>query len=253
MELGLPKFIIFHILVIVVLVLYVYFFTTYIDVKIFKISYIEHGKRIALLNAIAESSDMVMKDSNDQPKKIIFLKDKLNLIEKNKELDCCYYYDYDQFLEIIEFRENNKWKIGFDNLDYLFKKGKECKAVNKQKYIGSSSIPIVVFDGVNYNPGVAIIKLSQTPLSNIAYTISVNCMKDEDSESEIRIYGVSSLQVSEDDDGKEICVKYVGNSEKFCKKIYCDKKIVNKFAGHNADCYDLTIKFLREGNIIEIT
>jgi len=238
----------------VILILYV--FVSYFDVKIFKNVYVEHGKRIALLNAIGESSYLIEKDSNDQPKKLIFLSEKLDNMDKNKELSCCYYYDYDYFLEIRDFKNKNKWEIGFDDLDYFLKKGKECEMVSKKKYIGASSIPAIIFDENNYNPGVAIIKLGQTPLSNIAYSISLQCSKYSDYELKTKVYGIKSIDIFDYEDNKEVCIKYEKDSieKEFCKKIFCNKKITKELTDlENEDgCYEITINYLENEDEIKI-
>ena len=209
------------ILFIVLIALFVLIFGSYVDIKIYKNIYVEHGKRIALLNAIGESSDLIMKDCNGQPKKLIFLENKLDEVEKDKELSCCYCYNYDYLLEIRDLRKNNKWEIGFDDLDYFFKKGKFCNVISKKKYLGSSSIPLVIFNGTDYNPGVGILTLGQTPLSNIAYGISIQCLKNEDSEFETHIYGIDSINILEHGDNKEICIKYMKDKS---EKVFCKKK-----------------------------
>jgi len=250
MTIDITKFFIAIVVIDITLVIIIYIFGTYFDIKIQEEKYSEHGKSIALLNAIGESSNLIMKDSNGQPKKLIFEKDKLDRIEKDKELSCCYYYDYDYLLTIKDFRENNEWNIGFDDLDYFLRKGKKCNVINNEKYLLAPMIPVVIFNGTDYNPGSAILTESKTPLSNIAYTIALVCSTNT-KEKTTYVYSIDSIEITDYGEKKNICIKY--GSKKRCKEIDCNMPITKNITKNEEDkegCYKISVK--KYDNKIEI-
>lgn len=233
----------------------------YLDIKIEKEKYQEYGKAINLLHAIATSSDIVVKDSNNQPMKIILDRQKIiDASTKNEELECCNYYDYNYFLEITDFRTGESWVIGSpsSDLNKFFKNGKKCEVISKDKELAAYSIPITIYNGTNINPGMMKVRLIKTPLSNIAYYSAIACMK-ENYETTFNVYNLtkdsSGIKVSRNDSNEyEICI-LTDNNNKMCKIIECNISIEEKYLltneySENDICYP--VKIVKENGKVVI-
>jgi len=208
-----------------------YLIGNYVNVTLYKNFYVNHGKRIALLNAIGGSADFVLKDSLGQPQKIIL--DKSKLENSAEELDGFYYYDYDYKLEIKEkehLETIQTWKIGFDDLEYFSNFEEKCAGIGKGANIETSSLPVVIFDGEKYNHGIMSITTTKTPLSNIASVFSITCsdLVDVETNRSGYIYSIDGIEIENlENNLKRICIVYEKNSkeERMCKKIICDSEI----------------------------
>lgn len=197
-----------------------------------KENYEEAGKAINLLHAIATSSDLVEKDSINQPEKIVI--DKAKLIQKdnsNKEMECCHYIDYDYYLRVKDLETSETFHLGFKNttLEKFFKLGKKCGDINKNKFFRSYRIPIIISDqsSNSRNLGEMEIYLTKTPLSNIAGNLAIACLKSK-YKTPIILYGLkeksNSISIESNNNIYNICITSVDGNE-MCKTISCDSKV----------------------------
>ncbi len=200
--------------------------------------YEEVGKAINILNVIATSSDLVVKDTNNQPEKAVISKEKLiEIRDSKKELDCCSYIEYDYSLQVKNLKTEESFDIGFPavSIKNFFEQGKKCKQIPGEKFLRTYSIPVVIADGNNERyPAEMKINLVKTPLSNIANNLAIACSKNKYS-NDISIYelmqtsdGIKIEKISSTNNYK-ICILSSDGTE-LCKVISCGFNIqeVNK-------------------------
>jgi len=203
------------------------------DVRLHKGYYEEHGKRIGLLNMVAASSSLLVKDSDGLPQKLIFSKAELDATVGNEDeiMETFSFLDYDYSLKITAERDN--WQLGFnrEELKELFNRGKDCGRIPTNKNYGKSTILIAVDKGEEIVPGEANVMLIETPLSDIAYQLSVACVSDK-FKKEIRFYGLKTcegvvggcgIMITDNKPKYEICV--YSESGAMCKQINCELDI----------------------------
>jgi len=137
-----------------------------------------------LLQLIVSSSPIVQEDPSGEPKKLILDKDKLEKYEiidlygepnsppypyvdplRDEWLSCCDFLSYDQKLTITDLVTNEVWAIG----DISIKTESKCYP---KRTIGYTDMPVVIFNGTNYNHGVANLTLQKTPLSEFSFWLS---------------------------------------------------------------------------------
>jgi len=203
------------------------------DVSLHRGYYEEHGKRIGLLNMVAASSSLLVKDSDGLPQKLLFSKAELDASIGGGDgiMETFSFLDYDYSLKITDGYSN--WELGFDRdeLKELFDRGKDCGRIRTNKKVGKSTILIAVSGGEEIVPGRANVMLVETPLSDIAYQLSVACTSDK-FEKEIRFYGLKTcegvvggcgIMITDNKPKYEICV-YSENGA-MCKQINCELDI----------------------------
>ncbi len=238
----------------IAIMLFLFFTGQYIDIKIVKEDYEEYGKAVDLMHAIATSSDIVAKNSDDQKLKLVLDKNALLTEEsKKREIDGYYYLNYDYSLKIDDFKTGEMWFLGFpeEALNNFIKKEKKC-IEKDERILASKSIPVIIKNVDSKNSGQLKMKLTRTPLSQLAYYISLSCMMPS-SESDkfqktVLAYGLDSSQdnvkiTKLDEKNYDVCVK-TNDLIQLCKKISCSVEIVQEtYTGNsNIDCPEFIIK-----------
>ena len=238
----------------IAIMLFLFFTGEYIDIKIVKEDYEEYGKAVDLMHAIATSSDIIAKNSDGLKLKLVLDKNALLAEEsKKREIDGYYYLSYDYSLKIDDFKTGETWLLGFpeETLNNFIKNERKC-IEKDERILASKSIPVIIKNDISKNSGQLKIKLTKTPLSQLAYYISLSCMMPG-SESDkfqkiILAYGLDSPQdnikiTKLDEKSYDVCVK-TEDSIQLCKKISCSVEIVQEtYTGNsNTDCPEFIIK-----------
>lgn len=199
--------------------------------KVEKEIYEQAGKSVNLLHAIAESSDLVQKDSRGQPEKAVIDIEKLRSNNLNKELECCHYIDYDYYLKVKNLETSETFNLGFpsEKLTKFFFMGKKCGDIYENDVMRTYRIPIIISDQTNdvRHLGEMSIYLVKTPLSNIANSLATACLKSN-YVTRVNFYGLSEsedkITIEVDNNIYNICIK-TEDGTKMCKMISCGLNI----------------------------
>ncbi len=237
-ELSVSEFIVLSLIVSITLFLVFFFTGRYVDINIAKEQYIEYSKAIDLMHAITTSSSIVEKNHQGENLKIILNKDKI-MIEQNiypkRELKGFSYLDYDYSLEIEDLQTKEVWNLGFPKKEIENFVNREKKCQENENVLASKSIPVVIKNGDNKNPGLIRMILAKTPISELAYQISALCALPNFVNMGSKGVIVYGLQNSKDniniikisDDQYDLCVKSE-NSVELCKEMKCPIEVKTK-------------------------
>lgn len=219
------KFIVIAIMLSLTTFTIVSFIERHVELRVEKDKFKEYARAMNLLNVIIMSRDLTSKDSYGQPLKAMLEELMLDTF-KDKELDCCNYYEYDYSLIVEDFRTKQKWHFGFpqDELKSLFDEGKRCGEIDKNKQILTLSLPVNIRNGDNINMGEIRIKMIETPLSKLTYSVLRACTYDNYKTS-FYVYGLSKGEsgISLEPAGSNkyrVCTT-LKNARKMCKEVEC--------------------------------
>lgn len=246
----LEKFLIWATMISIAVFFMIFAVGNYLDFNLERWNYEEYGKGINLLHAISMQSSLVSRVENVPMKSILEYDELERMNDKNQELECCYYYDYDYSLDIQDLRiPDNKWKIGFskDELEYIFQERIRCTGEGKP--ITMFSLPAVINYGDDKNPGMMNMELFKTPVSDIAYHISVACSK-EDFEKNFYVYLMDNpyqdISITNDGDEYTVCTTTEGTTGNYmmCKKLNCELTVSKKLLKETCDedCCPVEVK-----------
>jgi len=129
------------------------------------------------------SNSPVVKKTTDEPDKLILDAEILEDYESNAGIgeesmtpqrenweECCDFLDFDHNFTVHDTVTDNDWTIG----NLVFETDSDCYPERVQ---GFADLPIVVSDNDENHPGVAIVRLSKTPLSEMSFWLSQAFMR----------------------------------------------------------------------------
>ena len=199
------------------------FFGKFVDVKVMKFELEEAREALNLLQTISTSSDLLVKDSNKQPIKLMFDKkilDEYNSKSPNEgifyEEKCCNAIEYDYNLEFTDLKTDDKWSYG----NLKFDLSSECYSVVSLNQKVKTQMPVNICEDGKCDFATASIELARTPLSELAFWISQVCLRQESVIKTIPFDQNSVKGIKIDTDKKEVCVS-LNTGDVICKKIYC--------------------------------
>jgi len=136
------------------------------------------------------SNSPIVEKKTDEPDKLILDADAVNSFQTEFEITdpdnpssqheswgkCCDFLDFDHNLTVVEIRDPNDPDDDiiheFGNL--VFKEESECYP---ERVKGIADVPVVIsMDGMN-DPGVAVVEMSRTPLSELSFWLSQAFMR----------------------------------------------------------------------------
>jgi len=129
------------------------------------------------------SNSPVVKIVADQPDKLILDADKLDehvanagigtetpSYQRGRWEGCCDFLDFDHNFTVHDIEIGKNWTIG----NLVFKTESECYP---RRVHGFADLPVVVSHDGDNHPGVAVVRLTRTPLSDLSFWLSQAFMR----------------------------------------------------------------------------
>jgi len=139
----------------------------------------ETQRNVMNLVQLITSNSPVVKKVTDQPEKLILDANKLDEYENNAKMGmqdltdqreewerCCDFLDFDHNFTVHDLVTGGNWTIG----NLIFKENSGCYP---RRVRGYADLPVVVSQGGDNQPSVAIVRAQKTPLSDLSFWLSM--------------------------------------------------------------------------------
>jgi hypothetical protein len=202
-----------------------------------------------LIQVIVTNSPLVEKDPSGEPMKLILNATQLDVYESKAGTGtralsserkiwekCCDFLDFDYNLTVHDLVSSKDWNIA----NLIFDRTSKCYP---SRIMGVGDVPVVIDENGEKNPGVAVVTMMRTPLSDLSFWLSQAFLRaswgdywtvfsSEESYTvtvpldpkDIKCVNISDPDVS--DNYKRVCVK-LNDDRESCKSFYYDKNIEN--------------------------
>jgi hypothetical protein len=249
------------------------FLTKFIDLKVVKLELQESRDALNLLQTISTSSELLVKDSANQPLKLMFDKSMLDKYSKKSpdegifyDEKCCNSVQYDYNLQFADLKTGSKWSFG--NLKYDL--SSQCYSVADMNIKVSAQMPADICSNGKCDFSTVNIEMARTPLSELAFWISEVCLRKDNVTKTVPFDQDSMKGIKIDINKKEVCTS-LQDGERVCKKFYCDNAmrilsdstrsnywnptIFNggKQFSSNVDCFNVVIEKSVIENVVNVT
>jgi len=219
-----------------------------------KYNLITQRNAMDLIQLIVTNSPLTERDPSGKPLKLILNATLLDIYESNAGTgtrvlsserktweDCCDFLDFDYNLTVHDLVMSKNWTIA----NLIFKRDSECYPA---RIMGAGDVPVAIDEDGKRNPGVAVVTMMRTPLSDLSFWLSQAFLRaswgdywtvfsSEESytvivpldpgESSTDQEGIKCVNISDpdiNDNYKRICVK-LNDDREVCKSFYYDKNI----------------------------
>jgi len=211
-----------------------------------KYSLITQRNAMDLVQVIVSNSPLVERDPNGEPIKLVLNATKLDIYENKAGIgtefptkervdweDCCDFLDFDYNLTVYDLVADKNRTIG----NLIFEPDSECYP---SRIMGIGDVPVVVNEDGDKNPGLAVLRMTRTPLSDLSFWLSQAFLRASwaeywtvfSSEKDYTVLvpldpeDIECVKISDyDDNYKRICVILNNNRGEACKMFYYDKNI----------------------------
>jgi len=159
----------------------------WLDLTGFKYELITQRNAMDLSQLIVSNSPLVKQDSSGEPIKLVLDVNKLNDYEthagigiehitpdseREKWEKCCDFLDFDYRFTVHKFKKENgdvvpdqTWTMS----NLIFDRTSNCYI---PRIMGVGDVPIVIYENGERHPGVAIVEMTKTPLSDLSFWLS---------------------------------------------------------------------------------
>ena len=157
----------------------------WLDLTGFKYELITQRNAMDLSQLIVSNSPLVKRDSSGEPIKLLLEAVKLDNYENSAGIGteypseerenwekCCDFLDFDYSLTVIKFKKENgrvvpdqTWTIS----NLIFDRTSDCYI---PRIMGVGDVPVVIYENGERYPGVSIVQMTRTPVSDLSFWLS---------------------------------------------------------------------------------